>query len=195
MEAIRCLKRYISREVYTLLRNQNRQISSIPITTWLLEGRPGKSVYRTEISTTSLALQDKAKCQLTGNCWDNSPMERFFRSLKTEWVPTDDYTGKDDARQQISCYILNYYNSVRPHHYNGVLTPEELENRYCSYCKIVANITWPLHRPPFSGQPARRTAQDVSRTVSDDAVWWNWWLTGRILSLLFYTEVRRCYQP
>ncbi|CTX02150.1 IS911 transposase orfB [Escherichia coli] len=21
-----------------------------------------------------------------GNCWDNSPMERFFRSLKTEWV-------------------------------------------------------------------------------------------------------------
>ncbi|SPW64324.1 IS911 transposase orfB [Escherichia coli] len=23
-----------------------------------------------------------------GNCWDNSPMERFFRSLKTEWVPT-----------------------------------------------------------------------------------------------------------
>ncbi|EJV7141537.1 TPA: IS3-like element ISEc31 family transposase, partial [Escherichia coli] len=58
-----------------------------------------------------------------GNCWDNSPMERFFRSLKTEWVPTDGYTGKDVARQQISSYILNYYNSVRPHHYNGGLTP------------------------------------------------------------------------
>ncbi|ENZ5585202.1 IS3-like element ISEc31 family transposase, partial [Escherichia coli] len=57
-----------------------------------------------------------------GNCWDNSPMERFFRSLKTEWVPTDGYTGKDVARQQISSYILNYYNSVRPHHYNGGLT-------------------------------------------------------------------------
>ena len=23
-----------------------------------------------------------------GNCWDNAPMERFFRSLKTEWVTT-----------------------------------------------------------------------------------------------------------
>ncbi|QBZ83442.1 putative IS3 family transposase [Hydrogenovibrio crunogenus] len=23
-----------------------------------------------------------------GNCWDTSPMERFFRSLKTEWGPT-----------------------------------------------------------------------------------------------------------
>ncbi|WP_252493340.1 integrase core domain-containing protein, partial [Escherichia coli] len=75
------------------------------------------------------------------NCWDNSPMERFFRSLKTEWVPTDGYVGKDEARQQISGYILNYYNSVRPHHYNGGLTPEESENRYRFYCKTVANIT------------------------------------------------------
>lgn len=38
MEALRCLKRYclkryISREVYTLLRNQNRQINSTQITT------------------------------------------------------------------------------------------------------------------------------------------------------------------
>lgn len=48
-----------------------------------------------------------------GNCWDNSPMERFFRSLKTEWVPANGYAGKDEARQQINDYILNYYNSVR----------------------------------------------------------------------------------
>lgn len=71
----------------------------------------------------------------------NSPMERFFRSLKTEWVPTNGYAGKDEARQQINDYILNYYNSVRPHHYNGGLTPEESENRYHFYCKTVANIT------------------------------------------------------
>jgi len=76
-----------------------------------------------------------------GNCWDNSPMERFFRSLKAEWVPTDGYAGKDEARQQINGCILNYYNSVRPHHYNGGLTPEEPENRYHFYCKTVANIT------------------------------------------------------
>ncbi|WP_412175922.1 IS3 family transposase, partial [Escherichia coli] len=40
----------------------------------------------------------------------NSPMERFFRSLKTEWVPSNGYAGKDEARQQINDYILNYYN-------------------------------------------------------------------------------------
>ncbi len=55
------------------------------------------------------------------------------------------YAGKDEARQQINGYILNYYNSVRPHHYNGGLTPEESENRYHFYCKTVANITCPLH--------------------------------------------------
>ena len=76
-----------------------------------------------------------------GNCWDNSPMERFFRSLKTEWVPANGYVDKDEARQQINDYILNYYNSVRPHHYNGGLTPEESENRYHFYCKTVASIT------------------------------------------------------
>ena len=26
-----------------------------------------------------------------GNCWDNSPMERFFRSLKNEWMPVVGY--------------------------------------------------------------------------------------------------------
>ncbi len=26
-----------------------------------------------------------------GNCYDNSPMERVFRSLKTEWIPTVGY--------------------------------------------------------------------------------------------------------
>ncbi|STK47126.1 transposase [Escherichia coli] len=56
-------------------------------------------------------------------------MERFFRSLKIEWVPANGYVDKDEARQQINDYILNYYNSVRPHHYNGGLTPEESENR------------------------------------------------------------------
>ncbi len=76
-------------------------------------------------------------------------MERFFRSLKTEWVPTDGYVGKDEARQQISGYILNYYNSVRPHHYNGGLTPEESENRYRFYCKTVP-ILLDHYNPPTS---------------------------------------------
>lgn len=55
-------------------------------------------------------------------------MKCFFHSLKTEWVPMDGYAGKDEARQRINDCILNFYNSVTPHHYTGGFTLEESEN-------------------------------------------------------------------
>jgi putative transposase len=39
-----------------------------------------------------------------GNCWDNAPMERVFRSLKTEWMPTTGYMTGQQARRDISQY-------------------------------------------------------------------------------------------
>lgn len=33
-----------------------------------------------------------------GICWDNSPMERFFRSLKSEWVPEIEYKNLQGLR-------------------------------------------------------------------------------------------------
>ena len=65
-----------------------------------------------------------------GNCWDNSPMERFFRSLKNEWVPATGYVSFSDAAHAITDYIVGYYSALRPHEYNGGLTPNESENRY-----------------------------------------------------------------
>ncbi|MFT5606208.1 MAG: putative transposase [Paracoccaceae bacterium] len=46
----------------------------------------------------------------SGNCWDNAPMERFFRSLKTEWVPTLGYRNLADAQQSITEYLVGYYS-------------------------------------------------------------------------------------
>ena len=40
-----------------------------------------------------------------GNCWDNSPMERLFRSLKTEWVPVMRYMNFSEAAHAITDYI------------------------------------------------------------------------------------------
>lgn len=76
-----------------------------------------------------------------GNCWDNSSMERFFRSSKTEWVPTTGYRSFTEAKQRISDYILGYYSRLRPHSYNGGLIPSESEKRYWNNYKPVANIT------------------------------------------------------
>jgi putative transposase len=76
-----------------------------------------------------------------GNCWDNSPMERFFRSLKTEWIPTIGYCNFNQAKHCINDYIVGYYSEIRPHSYNGGLTPNESENRYFKYYKPVAKMT------------------------------------------------------
>jgi putative transposase len=81
-----------------------------------------------------------------GNCWDNSPMERFFRSLKTEWIPTTGYGSFIEAESSVVNYIIGYYSKVRPHSYNGGLTPNESEQRYWLEYKSVASLldhyTW-----------------------------------------------------
>ncbi|BEH73284.1 hypothetical protein GBS0709_24010 [Edwardsiella tarda] len=50
-------------------------------------------------------------------------MERFFRSLKNEWVPVTDYISFSDAAWAITVYIVGYYGALRPHEYNGGLPP------------------------------------------------------------------------
>ncbi|WP_420820646.1 IS3 family transposase [Serratia microhaemolytica] len=76
-----------------------------------------------------------------GNCWDNSPMERFFRSLKTEWVPASGYSSLGQAQQEIIRYLVSYYSDLRPHQYNGGLTPNESERLYWENAKTVASFT------------------------------------------------------
>jgi len=64
-----------------------------------------------------------------GNCWDNAPMERVFRSLKSEWIPTTGYASLSDAKRDISYYLMNYYNWQRPHTFNNGLAPAKAENQ------------------------------------------------------------------
>jgi len=65
-----------------------------------------------------------------GNCWDNAPTERFFRSFKTEWMSKNGYEDIDEAKQAVSAYIWDYYQSVRPHRFNDNLTPLAKERLY-----------------------------------------------------------------
>ena len=63
-----------------------------------------------------------------GNCWDNAPMERFFRSYKTEWMPECAYGCYKEAAIDIAKYI-KHYNYERGHSYNGYLCPAVAEIR------------------------------------------------------------------
>ncbi|NOU52325.1 IS3 family transposase [Pseudoalteromonas sp. JBTF-M23] len=65
-----------------------------------------------------------------GNCWDNAPMERFFRSFKTEWMPRVGYRNMAEASAAISQYIVGYYNRYRPHQHNNGCSPIMKEKQY-----------------------------------------------------------------
>ena len=74
--------------------------------------------------------QIKQSMSRRGNCWDNAPMERFFRSLKTEWVPKYGYTSFTEADHSITKYIVRYYSQLRPHQHNDGNTPNEAERLF-----------------------------------------------------------------
>lgn len=71
---------------------------------------------------TSLAFQNflrdngiKQSMSRRGNCWDNAPVERFFRSLKTEWIGKTVYASRAEAEHDINRYIAGFYNTQRLH--------------------------------------------------------------------------------
>jgi len=64
-----------------------------------------------------------------GNCWDNSPMERLFRSFKTEWLPSTGYMTAQEAQRDISHYLMHRYNWIRPHQFNDGLAPAVTEEK------------------------------------------------------------------
>lgn len=67
-----------------------------------------------------------------GNCWDNAPMERVFRSLKTEWIPPEGYQTFQEGQQDLTAYLMGYYNHERLHSYNNYQTPERQEQLWQS---------------------------------------------------------------
>jgi len=64
-----------------------------------------------------------------GNCWDNAPMERVFRSLKTEWMPVLGYRTAQEAQRDISHFLMHRYNWIRPHQFNDGLAPARAEEK------------------------------------------------------------------
>ena len=68
----------------------------------------------------------RASMGSTGACWDNAVVERFFGSLKHDWIlkvhqPTHDHMKKDVAD------YVRYYNNDRLHTSNNDMSPVNYE--------------------------------------------------------------------
>ena len=62
-----------------------------------------------------------------GEVWDNSAMESFFSSMKTERIARKVYRSRDQARSDVFDYIERFYNPTRRHSTLGYVSPIEFE--------------------------------------------------------------------
>jgi putative transposase len=62
-----------------------------------------------------------------GNCYDNAPMESFFKSFKTEEVNRQTYQTHEQATRAVIDYIERFYNSIRMHTSIDFVSPNEFE--------------------------------------------------------------------
>ena len=62
-----------------------------------------------------------------GACWDNAVVERFFSSLKHDWIFTVAQPTRELMKQDAMAY-MKYYNLERRHSANDDLSPVEFEN-------------------------------------------------------------------
>lgn len=67
-----------------------------------------------------------------GNCYDNAPMESFFRSLKMEEVYWKNYATYEEATRGVIDYIDRFYNRERLHSSLDYVSPIEYE-QHCLY--------------------------------------------------------------
>ncbi len=65
----------------------------------------------------------------TGNCWDNSVVESFFSTLKTELHPMT-WATRRDAHGAIADYIEGFYNCRRLHSTLDYRSPAAFETRF-----------------------------------------------------------------
>ena len=63
-----------------------------------------------------------------GNCWDNSPMESFFKTLKVERIHQLRYETRAQAKLDVIDWIEGFYNRERMHSSNGYQSPNDAES-------------------------------------------------------------------
>lgn len=105
---------------------------------WNRRGKPSGVMFHSDQGSQYMSLKFRQRlCRYKmvqsmsrrGNCWDNAPMERLFRSLKTEWIPDLGYRSLVEAKMDIGSYLMGYYNQRRPHQLHGGISPQAAEEK------------------------------------------------------------------
>jgi len=91
--------------------------------------RPVESTQYTSEHFQELLKEQGITCSMSraGEVWDNSAMESFFSSLKTERTAKKVYRTREQARADVFDYIECFYNPTRRHSTLGYVSPLQFE--------------------------------------------------------------------
>jgi transposase InsO family protein len=78
-----------------------------------------------------LLAHHQVRCSMSrpGNCWDNAPVESFFRTLKVELLPDALWPTRATAVRAVHDYIERFYNTTRMHSSLDYQSPARFEHR------------------------------------------------------------------
>ena len=130
-----CVLDLASKEVvgWAMSRSPNAELAKAALSYAIRKQQPnpGKLLFHSDQGvqySANLFIDYLNKLQITqsmsrrGNCWDNSVMERFFRSLKTERLNHLSFMNHVSAISSVESYIY-FYNYRRLHSSLGYITP------------------------------------------------------------------------
>ncbi len=60
-----------------------------------------------------------------GYPYDNAPMERYFNTLKNDYINLHEYATERQLYAAVEYFAYTKYNKIRPHEYNKMKTPWE----------------------------------------------------------------------
>jgi putative transposase len=81
--------------------------------------------YQAELRRYGLLISMSGK----GNCYDNSMVETFFKTLKSEMVWRTVFQTRAEAQRALARYIDGFYNPIRRHSALGYVSPAQFERQ------------------------------------------------------------------
>lgn len=81
--------------------------------------------YQAELRKRGIPISMSGK----GNCYDNSMVETFFKTIKSELIWTVAWQSRKQAENAVARYIDGFYNPVRRHSSLGFQSPIAFERK------------------------------------------------------------------
>src|SRR5215207_7995786 len=95
--------------------------------------------YQAELRRHGILISMSGK----GNCYDNSMVETFFKTLKSELVWRTVFLTRAEARNALARHIDGFYNPTRRHSALGFVSPAQFERRTASQTALHQNEASP----------------------------------------------------